>query len=137
MTFRTLKPHRVLNPGQARGKILKLEEPLSFWGGFDPKDGKILDRNHPQAGENISGTVLALPGSRGSAGTPAGLAESLRSGAGPSAVLLPKADVNLTIGAQVAATLYNICLPVWIILPEDFNDLETGFDVSINADISQ
>ena len=55
-----------LHPGTAAGKVLRLADPLSFWGGFDPQDGRILDRSHPDVGRRIAATVLALPGSRGS-----------------------------------------------------------------------
>ena len=69
---------RVLAPGTAEGPLLVLSEALSFWGGFDPASGRIVDRHHPQAGAVLAGQVLALPESRGSAGTPAGLAEAIR-----------------------------------------------------------
>ena len=126
MTARAFKAIEVLNPGTAQGPLLKLAEPLSFWGGFDPSDGRILDRNHPQAGRHIAGTVLALPGSRGSAGTPAGLAEAMRTRVGPVAILLPAPDVNITIGAQVADHLYRTATPVWVIAPADFETLASG-----------
>ncbi len=41
-----------------------------------------------------------------SAGTPAGSAESLRTGAGPVAFMLLHEDVNLATGAMVAGGLY-------------------------------
>lgn len=126
MTRCDFKAIAVLNPGTARGPLLKLSEPLSFWGGFDPTNGRILDRNHPQAGQQIAGTILALPGSRGSAGTPAGLAEAMRTGVGPVAVLLPAPDVNITIGAQVADHLYGTSTPVWLIAQADFDKLSSG-----------
>ena len=34
---------RVLVPGLAAGVVMKLDEGLSFWGGFDPKNGEIID----------------------------------------------------------------------------------------------
>ncbi len=68
----------VLNPGQCRARALVLDEPLSFWGGFDPVRGTIVDRHHPQRGACLAGKVLVMPGSRGSAGTPAAIAEAIR-----------------------------------------------------------
>ena len=29
--------------GKANGEVLKLDEPLSFWGGVDPQTGEITD----------------------------------------------------------------------------------------------
>ncbi len=126
MTAPSFQALTVLNPGTAHGPLLKLDEPLSFWGGFDPTDGRVLDRNHPQAGQQIAGRILALPGSRGSAGTPAGLAEAMRTGAGPLSILLPGPDVNITIGAQVADHLYGTSTPVWVISRSDFDSLSSG-----------
>lgn len=124
----------VLHPGQARAPVLVLDEALSFWGGFDPVSGTVIDRYHPQRGECVTGKVLALPGSRGSAGTPAGVAEAIRRGAGPLAILLSTPDVNITIGAMVAERLYGNAVPVVVVTGRDFNSLATGDKVSIAAD---
>ena len=37
-----------LVPGSAAGPVLRLDEPLSFWGGLDSATGTIIDRLHPQ-----------------------------------------------------------------------------------------
>ena len=124
----------VLNPGQCRARILVLEEPLSFWGGFDPVHGIVVDSHHPQRGESVAGMALVMPGSRGSAGTPAGVAESIRRGVGPVAVLLGTADVNIAIGAMVADRLYGGATPVLTVGPEDYARLRTGDEVAIAAD---
>lgn len=126
MSYTDFRSTTVLHPGTARGPILKLSEPLSFWGGFNPQDGRILDQSHPQAAQSIAGVVLAIPGSRGSAGTPAGIAEALRLGVGPAGILLLKSDVNIAIGAQVAGRLYGIFIPVLVISDVDFLQLQTG-----------
>jgi len=131
MSGRRLKVVGVLNPGTAHGRILKLSEPLSFWGGFNPVDGRIIDRSHPQAGQSITGTMLALPGSRGSAGTPGGVADALRRKVGPGAIVLLAPDVNITTGAQVADRLYETETPVVTLAKEDFALLETGMQASV------
>ena len=102
----------VLHAGTARALLLVLDEPLSFWGGFDPATGRIVDRHHPQCGAGIAGQVLAMPGSRGSAGTPAGVAEAIRRGCGPAGIILGNRDVNIAVGAMVAARLYGVRVPV-------------------------
>jgi predicted aconitase with swiveling domain len=124
----------VLNPGQCQGQALVLDEPLSFWGGFDPARGTIIDRQHPQCGACLAGKVLVLPGSRGSAGTPAGLAEAIRRGLGPVAVLLRAPDVNIAVGAMVAARLYGHEVPVLVVKSEDYDRLAAGDEVSVETD---
>ncbi len=132
--IRTTIRATVLNPGQCRARALVLDEPLSFWGGFDPVHGTIVDRHHPQRGTCLAGKVLVMPGSRGSAGTPAGVAESIRRGTGPAAVLLGTADVNIAIGAMVADRLYGGATPVLAVAPEDYPRLRTGDEIAIAAD---
>jgi predicted aconitase with swiveling domain len=124
----------VLNPGACRAPVLVLDEPLSFWGGFDPANGTIIDRHHPQRGASISGKVLVMPGSRGSAGTPAGIAEAIRRGAGPAAVVLATADVNITIGAMIADRLYGGSTAVLTVGPEDYGRQRSGDEVVIGKD---
>ncbi|MEE8455432.1 MAG: DUF126 domain-containing protein, partial [Limibaculum sp.] len=77
---------------------------------------------------------LVMPGSRGSAGTPAGVAESIRRGTGPAAVLLGTADVNIAIGAMVADRLYGSAVPVLAVAPEDYPRLRSGDEIAIAVD---
>ncbi len=133
MTARALQG-RVLNPGEARGAALVLNEPLSFWGGFDPASGRVIDRHHPQAGAELAGKILVLPESRGSAGTPACVAEAIRRGTAPLAIVLGKADANVAAGAMVAAELYGREVPVVALCREDFGRLRTGDRITVAPD---
>lgn len=129
-TFRA----RVLNPGEADASALCLGESLSFWGGFNPVDGVIIDRIHPQAGQSITRKVVLMPESRGSAGTPGGVSESIRRGTGPAAVILGKADVNITVGAMVADRLYGTATPVLVLGPDNYAVIHSGDRLEIRRD---
>jgi len=124
----------VLNPGRCRAAVVVLDDPLSFWGGFDPVTGAVVDQHHPQAGTRLGGKVLAMPASRGSAGTPAGIAEAIRRGTGPVAVLLATRDVNIAIGAMVADRLYGTSTAVLALAPEDHTQLRSGAIAEISED---
>ena len=93
---------RVLNGGAAHGPVLVLTEPLSFWGAYDPRTGCIVDTHHPQSGQCLAGHILLLPETRGSGGTPGGIAEAIRRGTAPLGIILITPDINLAIGAAVA-----------------------------------
>ena len=97
---------RMLCGGEAEGEVLALDEPLSFWGGFEPRTGVILDVHHPQRGVSVKDTILVMTETRGSGSAPGAIAEAIRLGTAPRAIILSEADVNLAIGAEVAATLY-------------------------------
>jgi uncharacterized protein len=107
---------RVLVAGPAAGPALVLAAPLSLWGGLDPRSGLITDRHHPQLGARVSGQVLVLPSGRGSSSSSSVLAEAIRLGTGPLAILLREHDEILAVGAIVAEHLYGRTCPV-LVLP--------------------
>jgi len=103
---------RTLVPGDASGPALVLSEPLSFWGGVDPATGEVIDPHHPQHGASVRGTVLVMPGGRGSSSSSSVLAEAIRAGVGPAAIVLTEPDPIVALGAIVARELYGEIAPV-------------------------
>ena len=103
---------RFLVEGPVDGTALVLAEPLSFWGGIDPSTGEVVEANHPQRGEVVTGRILVMPSGRGSSSSATVLAESIRLGTGPAGVVLGEADEIVAIGALVAAELYGTAVPV-------------------------
>ncbi len=124
---------RVLIAGTADAEVLVLLEALSFWGGFDPQLGKIIDIHHPQTGIAVKGKVLIIPSSRGSAGTPACIAETLRNGTGPAAFVLGCADVNICIGVSVANRLYDLKVPVVELTLDEIASLQKAEKIVVQA----
>jgi len=102
----------ILVGGEAEGEVLTLGAPLSFWGGYDPEEGRIIDVHHPQHGESLAGKILAMTHGRGSSSSSAVLAEALRLGTGPAAIVLEEADQILVTGVLVARMLYGVTCPV-------------------------
>jgi len=124
----------VLVAGVAGGPALVLDDTLSFWGGFDPHDGRIIDVHHPQCGQEVGGRVLFIPRSKGSAGTPGGIAETLRNGSGPLAFVLGERDVNIGVGVMVANRLYGLDIPVLQLAPGQMREIRSGDQVSITRE---
>ena len=91
-----------LLPGIAVGDVMKLEAPLSFWGGVDPKTGTIIQVRHPQCGATIGGKILCLPATIGSSSSSAVLLELIRLGIAPAALVMGTPDAILMIGCLVA-----------------------------------
>ncbi len=114
---------RILNAGTAEGPVLRLDAPLSFWGGFEPLTGEIVDAHHPQRGTNLAGKIVLMAQSRGSGTAPGALAEAIRRETSPAALIMIEPDVNLAIGAEVAATLYGRLMPVLTVRPEGFSTI--------------
>jgi predicted aconitase with swiveling domain len=85
-----------------QGDALVLTAPISFWGGVDPKSGRIADVRHPQCAENVAGKVLFVPGTIGSSSAAAVLLELVHAGLAPAALVLDRADAILLLGLIVA-----------------------------------
>lgn len=104
----------VLVPGEATGELVALESPLSFWGGYDPVRGVIIDTSHPQHGVSLTGAVVVMAHGRGSSSSSSVLAEALRIGTGPAALILDEPDQILVTGVLVARLLYDVECPVLV-----------------------
>jgi predicted aconitase/predicted aconitase with swiveling domain len=124
--------YAVLCPGSAAGPALPLRQPLSFWGGVDPADGRIIDPHHPQHGESVTGRVILMPSGRGSSSSSSVLAESLRLGTGPAAIVLSEPDVIIAVGAMVASELYGAVCPV-VVAPREGTPPSSGAPVEVMA----
>jgi len=122
---------RVLAGGTAEGPALRLEEPLSLWGGVDPGTGEIIDTRHPQRGTSINGRVLVMLSVRGSSSSSSVLAEAVRAGCAPAAILLGEPDLILAVGAAVADELYRVRLPVLLLALADVAAIPDGAAVAI------
>jgi len=103
---------RTLVAGVATGPILRLTEPLSFWGGMAVATGRIIDQHHPQVGQCLSGSILVMPAGRGSSSSSSVLAEAIYAGTAPAGIILSEADVIVALGAMVAKELYGLACPV-------------------------
>jgi predicted aconitase with swiveling domain len=130
---RVIEPLRTLVPGRGEGPALVLSEPLSFWGGVDPTTGRIIDTHHPQLGETVTGRVLVMPSGRGSSSSSYVLAEAVRAGTSPAAIVLGEPDGIVTLGAMVAAELYGRTIPVIVVAPETYGTIEDGRWVEVTA----
>jgi predicted aconitase with swiveling domain len=125
---------RPLVAGEAAGPALVLEAPLSLWGGMDPRSGRVGDHHHPQFGASVRGRILVMPSGRGSSSSSSVLAEAVRLGTAPLAILLAEPDEILVLGALVAQHLYGRTCPV-LVLPEAAGGaVATGDHVTVAAD---
>ncbi len=125
---------RVLVEGEAAGLALWSDKPLSFWGGYDQNTGEIIDRRHPLSGKVGTNRVIAIPHTKGSSTTTAVLLESVRRGKSPAAIITTGMASFLALASIVAEELYGRNFPVVVIDAEDFDRIETGQWVAVNAD---
>src|SRR5262245_1447848 len=124
---------RTLVAGIARGEVLVLDEPLSFWGGIDPATGELIDVRHPQRGANVAGRILVMRSGRGSSSSSSVLAECVRAGTAPAAIVLAEPDPILALGAIIARGLYDRTVPIVV---ASGLDIRTGVDLAVEAGTS-
>jgi predicted aconitase/predicted aconitase with swiveling domain len=121
-------------PGNAVGPVLATTEPLSFWGGVSPDDGRIIDVHHPLHGQCLTGTVLVMPSSRGSCSGSGVILDLVLTGRAPAALVFQDAEDVLTLGALVAHEMFGRLLPV-VRLPADvFAAVSGAAQVTITPD---
>jgi len=118
---------------EADGKGLVLSAPISFWGGVDPKTGRIVDVRHPDLETDISGCVLFLPGTIGSSSASAVLLELVHAGKAPSAIVMHEPDAILLLGLIVAREM-GWHSPIALRLDRNEHTRFAGTDVSVTSD---
>ena len=123
----------ILLPGDAvTGVCLALTAPISFWGGVDPASGAIIDARHPERGQNITGRILALPGTIGSSSASAVLLVLVHAGKAPAALLMDAPDAILLLGLVVAREM-GWPTPPALRLPAADQAAHAGHEITISA----
>ena len=123
-----------LAEGAARGPLIALGEPLSFWGGFDAATGRIIDRRHPDCGRVLTGAILVMPAVRGSSSGSSVLAEAIRARTAPAGIIVAERDAILPVGALVASALYGARCPIVLIAPAELGALAAAAQARIVAE---
>ncbi len=112
--------------GSGGGTILRIDHPISFWGGIDPKTARVTDPRHPRHGECLTGRVVAIAELRGSSSSSAVLLELIHAKIAPSAILLRDNDAILALGALVAREMGYGDLAMVKLAPDEFTLLTEG-----------
>lgn len=111
-----------------------MKEPLSFWGGVDASTGVVIDVHHPAHGTSLAGAVVMMPGSRGSCSGSGVLLELALSGQAPAALIFADPEDTLTLGAIVAAEMFERRIPVMRLSDDAFGRLASAGEAKIAPD---
>jgi predicted aconitase with swiveling domain len=120
-------------PGTAIGPALAADTPLSFWGGFDPDTGLIIDQRHPLAGASACGSVLLIPSGRGSCSGSGVLLEAIHNGTAPVAIVISTVDPIIALGAILGDELYQAHPAIILLAENDRRSIATGDRVEIDV----
>ncbi|UTH46720.1 cis-3-hydroxy-L-proline dehydratase [Loktanella salsilacus] len=103
---------QIIVAAKAQGDVLVSSEGLSFWGGVDPKDGRVIDAHHPLCGQSLAGKIVLMPTSRGSCTGSGVLLELALNGSAPAALVFREDEDILTLGALIAGRMFDKPLAV-------------------------
>ena len=88
--------------GIRTAEALVSAKPISFLGGVDPADGKIIEKKHDLCGTCIKGKVLVFPHGHGSTVGSYVMYSLAKKGLGPVAIINQTADPVVVVGAIIA-----------------------------------
>ncbi|MDE0227490.1 MAG: DUF126 domain-containing protein [Spirochaetaceae bacterium] len=126
-------PFRTFAEGAASGTAVVSAEPISFAGEFDAATGVVVGRRSALRGECLTGRILVYPYGRGSSSTSSILAEALRRGTAPAALVNVSVEHITVVAALVARKLFGKSLPIIAVAPDLLSRLRTGDRLQIDT----
>lgn len=96
-----LRGRRVVG-GLAEGTAVVSKEPISFYGGVDPRTGRIIERGHELQGVHIAGRVLVFPHGKGSTVGSYVLYALAKNKKAPAAVINVETETIIAVGCCLA-----------------------------------
>jgi hypothetical protein len=80
------------------GEALVSREPLSFYGGVDPRTGVVVEKGHPLEGRCVAGRVLVFPCGKGSTVGSYVIYGLAKNGVAPRAVVNRETEIIVAAG---------------------------------------
>jgi predicted aconitase with swiveling domain len=123
-----LRGRRVVG-GYAEGEALVSRDPVSFYGGVDPKTGVVTEPGHSVCGQRITGKVFVFPRGKGSTVGSYVIYRMRKLGTAPSAIINVETESIIATGCVMAG------IPLVDKLDDDpIKTLKTGMKLRIDAD---
>jgi predicted aconitase with swiveling domain len=97
----TIRGRKIVE-GNCTAEALVSTKPISFLGGVDPTNGKIVEKNHDLFGECIKSRVLCFPHGHGSTVGSYVLYSLAKNNLAPKAIINQTADPVIVVGAIIA-----------------------------------
>jgi hypothetical protein len=128
MTALRLKGRRIVG-GYAEGTAIVSHNPLSFYGGVDPKTGRVVEHRHELEGKHIDGLILVFPTGKGSTVGSYTLYQMKKLGTAPKAIINRETEIIIATGCALAG------IPLVDRLEKDpLEEIESEDYVKVDAD---
>ena len=123
----------VAPPKAMRVPLLFSNDPISFFGGVDAAEGRVVDRRHGNFGRVMTGKAFAFPFGKGSSGAGLVLMEMERLGTAPAAIINIRTDPVILTGPLVCRHFYGKSIPVVNVSEADYGKLAGMSAVALTA----
>jgi len=117
---------RTISPGKVEGEALVSKEPLSFYGGIDPKTGIVIEKGHELEGKCVKDKILIFPCGKGSTVGSYVIYGLKKNGVAPVAIVNRETETIVATGVILAG--------IPCIDGIDIDKIETGDKLKVNAD---
>jgi predicted aconitase with swiveling domain len=117
---------RKIYKGKVEGEALVTSDDISFYGGVDPENGEIVEKNHELEGKSVAGKILVFPTGKGSTVGSYVLYSLKKAGKAPLAILNETTDPVIAVGSIISE------IPTVDKL--DIDKLQTGQKLAVDAD---
>jgi len=115
--------------GKAEGEAIVTSQPISFFGGVDPKKGTIIEKGHQLEGKKITGKILIFPQGKGSTVGSYIIYSMKKRETAPAAIINIETEPIIAVGCILA----NIPL-IDKLTKNPIKILKTGDFVKVDAD---
>jgi uncharacterized protein len=93
---------RIINKGKVEGEALVTKDPISFYGGVDPKTGTITDKDNELDGQSVKGRILVFPFGKGSTVGPYTIYQLAKLGTAPKAMINRECETIVAVGCIIS-----------------------------------
>ena len=93
---------RVICEGRAEGEALVTSQPISFFGGVDPRTGIVVEKGHELEGKCVKDKILVFPTGKGSTVGSYVIYQLKKNGVAPKAIINQECETIVAVGSIIS-----------------------------------
>ena len=117
---------RIISPGKVKGLAIVTDEPIGFYGSFDLKTGKMIEKGHPLEGKSIKDKILVFPCGKGSTVGSYVIYGLKKNGVAPAGIINKETETIVATGVILAG--------IPCVDQIDIDKIKDGDNILLNAE---
>jgi len=93
---------RIICEGRAEGEALVTSQPISFFGGVDPRTGIVVEKGHELEGKCVKDKILVFPTGKGSTVGSYVIYQLKKNGVAPKAIINQECETIVAVGSIIS-----------------------------------